>query len=70
MVTDSEYKLPLFQKRTWLTLLSRVWYPPFWNRKPRVSLISIHTRTWLHFTCLTLLILLLFVLQWTDLWDI
>ncbi len=24
-VTDSEYKLPLFQKRAWLTLLSRVW---------------------------------------------
>ncbi len=24
-VTDSAYKFPLFQKRAWLTLLSRVW---------------------------------------------
>ncbi len=39
-VTDSEYKLPLFQKRAWLTLLSRVWQTSHLEMENPVSLIS------------------------------
>ncbi len=39
-VADSEYKLPLFQKRAWLTLLSRVWQTSHLEMENPVSLIS------------------------------